>query len=245
MDAFWTHARERASPLCVVQAGYRLIVLLLSAFLLGLVFNAAPGPVFAATLRAGARGGFRAAAAVQFGSLAGDAAWAVAGLAGVSTLLQVDWLLLPLGVIGALYLLWLAFDSWRSASAPVGTDVDGHEARSAIRTGALLSLTNPQNIAYWAAMGSAMANIGLAEPTSGQMAVFFAGFMAASIAWCFICAALVERVFLHLGPGWAAITCRACSLAFLVLAALEIRGLLIGTKRQRDTAVPAVTVPQR
>ena len=39
-----------------------------TAFALGLVFNAAPGPVFAATVRYGARGGFRPALLVQLGS---------------------------------------------------------------------------------------------------------------------------------------------------------------------------------
>jgi chemosensory pili system protein ChpE len=47
--------------------------LLIAAFLLGLVFNAAPGAVFAETVRRGATGGFRAALALQVGSLVGDA----------------------------------------------------------------------------------------------------------------------------------------------------------------------------
>jgi chemosensory pili system protein ChpE/L-lysine exporter family protein LysE/ArgO len=48
------------------------MTILFAAFLLGLVFNATPGAVFAETVRRGATGGFRASLAVQVGSL-----WAV------------------------------------------------------------------------------------------------------------------------------------------------------------------------
>jgi chemosensory pili system protein ChpE len=50
-----------------------MLTLFLAAFMLGLVFNAAPGAVFAETIRQGVRGGFRPALAVQCGSLVGDA----------------------------------------------------------------------------------------------------------------------------------------------------------------------------
>ena len=43
------------------------------AFLLGFIFNATPGAVFAETIRHGMTGGYRAALSVQFGSLVGDA----------------------------------------------------------------------------------------------------------------------------------------------------------------------------
>jgi chemosensory pili system protein ChpE/L-lysine exporter family protein LysE/ArgO len=65
-----------------------MLSLFVAAFLLGLLFNAAPGAVFAETVRQGVRGGFRPALSVQLGSLAGDALWAVLGLAGVGLLVQ-------------------------------------------------------------------------------------------------------------------------------------------------------------
>lgn len=54
------------------------------------------------------RGGFRPALAAQIGSLAGDALWAVLGLAGIGLLLQLEALRVPVGIAGALHLLWLA-----------------------------------------------------------------------------------------------------------------------------------------
>ena len=86
------------------------------AFLLGFIFNATPGAVFAETIRHGMTGGYRAALSVQFGSLVGDAAWAALGLAGIGLLLQEDALKIPVGVAGAGYLAWLAWDSWQAVS---------------------------------------------------------------------------------------------------------------------------------
>ncbi|NUP64734.1 MAG: LysE family transporter, partial [Nonomuraea sp.] len=77
------------------------------ALWVGLVFNAAPGAVFSESLRRGMRGGFRPAFAVQVGSLAGDAVWALLGLAGVGALFTVPALRVPLTAGGCLLLAWL------------------------------------------------------------------------------------------------------------------------------------------
>src|SRR4028118_2062291 len=63
-----------------------MIELFVSAFFLGLLFNAMPGAVFAESLRRGLRGGFGPAFAVQAGSLAGDLVWAVLGVLGAAAL---------------------------------------------------------------------------------------------------------------------------------------------------------------
>lgn len=216
-----------------------MLGLFLAALLLGFVFNAAPGAVFAETVRQGLRGGFRPAFAVQVGSLAGDATWAVLGLAGAGLLAQLEALRVPLAVGGSLYLAWLAWDSWRAARREAGivaTDEALASAR-ALRRGALLSLTNPQNLAYWAALGGVLGALGVAEPTAADYTVFFAGFMASSLAWCFICAALVARLA-RLGPSWARWSYRLCAAALLWLA---LASLCEVTAPPRPATVPLTT----
>jgi chemosensory pili system protein ChpE len=210
-----------------------------AAFGLGLVFNAAPGPVFAETVRRGVRGGFRPALAVQLGSLAGDAAWAVLGLAGVGVLAQLEAMRVPIGIAGIAYLLWLAFDAWRASTefAVDHTRREGH-SRKALRSGVLLSLTNPQNIAYWAAMGSALGAVGVQQPTALHYASFFGGFMLSSIVWSFLFAALVDRVLGGVGLRWARITHRACAVAFLALALASLRELWISLRPDASTQAP-------
>src|SRR5262245_9372151 len=215
-----------------------------AAFGLGLVFNAAPGPVFAATLRHGVRGGFRPALAVQLGSLVGDALWAVLGLAGVGLLATLESLRLPIGIAGALYLLWLARDAWVASRLEFTLDGADESGRSdaAVKSGMLLSLTNPQNIGYWAALGSALGAVGVHEPRSADYAVFFAGFMLSSVVWAIVFAALVDWALGRAGSRWARVTYRMCAILFLALALTSLRELW--TSRERSpghvhTAVPA------
>lgn len=204
-----------------------MLTLFGAAFALGLIFNAAPGAVFAETVRHGIRGGFWPALAVQLGSLVGDALWAVLGLVGIGLLLQLDWLRWPVGLAGALYLLWLSWDSWRTAGREFAVAQEARTQRArALRSGATLSLTNPHNIAFWAAVGSALRAVGIQDPRVSDYAVFFGGFMASSIVWCFICAAIVDIVFRRAGRRWATATCRLCAVAFLALAVASLRDLV-------------------
>ncbi|WP_343592172.1 LysE family transporter [Paracidovorax wautersii] len=218
--------------------------LFVAAFLLGLVFNAAPGAVFAETVRQGVRGGFRPALAVQVGSLVGDATWAVLGLAGIGMAMQIEALRWPVGLAGAAYLAWLSWDSWRAARVEHALDAaaPAQAGRQALQSGMVLSLTNPQNLAYWAAMGSALGAVGVTHPTAGDYGIFFAGFMASSVLWCFACAAVVDRLFRRAGARWARFTYRLCAAVLLALALGTLRDLLQGapaTSPSAPAAAPA------
>ncbi|MCR5884655.1 LysE family translocator [Rhizobacter sp. J219] len=218
-----------------------MTMLFVSAFLLGLIFNATPGAVFAETVKQGVHGGFRPALAVQIGSLVGDALWAVLGLVGIGLLLQLDALRLPIGIAGVAYLLWLARDAWRAAGREFSLELGGEAQRQrALKSGVMLSVTNPQNVAYWAALGSAMGAVGVAAPTSADYGVFFAGFMASSILWCFVCAAIVDRVFKRAGLRWARVTYKLCALAFLALALGSVRDLAQEALRKPVREKPVV-----
>lgn len=205
-----------------------MLTLFLTAAALGLIFNAAPGAVFAETVREGVRGGFRSALAVQIGSLVGDATWAILGLAGVGLLLQMQALQLPIGIAGVAYLLWLSWDSWSAASQEFSVEdvAAPTNTRRALRAGILLSITNPQNVAYWAALGSAMGAVGVVDPGFGDYGLFFTGFMASSLLWSFVCAGIVDRVFRNAGQRWVKLTYRLCAIAFLLLALSSLKGLV-------------------
>ncbi len=195
-----------------------MIQILSVAFLLGLIFNAAPGAVFAETIRRSMTGGFREALILQLASLTGDVLWAILGLFGIGVLLQSPSLQLPIAIAGSAYLGYLAWDSWKTADAPAETCFIAKGTMSAVRAGVILSTTNPQNIAYWAALGSAFATIGIANPQPADFVLFFAGFMLSSILWCFFCAAIVNKLFGSAGTRWKIWTYRICALAFLYLA---------------------------
>ena len=204
-----------------------MISLFFTALVLGLIFNAAPGAVFAETVRQSIRGGFRSALAVQFGSLAGDALWAILGLVGVGFLFQLEILRLPIGIAGVLYLLWLAWGAWQEARqhSPTAARLTEAPRGTALRAGVLLSITNPQNVAYWAALGSAMGAVGVASPTTLHYGIFFGAFMLASLLWSFVCAGMVVTVFGRAEGAWVRLTYYACAVAFLLLALASLRNL--------------------
>ena len=224
-----------------------MLTLIAAAFGLGLIFNAAPGPIFAATVRLGVRGGFKPALAVQLGSIVGDGVWAVLGLTGVGVLVRVEVLRLAIGAAGVVYLLWLAWQAWRDARREIAvhTAVAPAESAAALRSGMALSLTNPQNVAYWAAMASALGALGVEQPTAADYAGFFAGFMLSSVVWAFVFAALVDRVLGGLGLRWARITYWACALAFVALALASLRDLIGSIREPTAVAAPAPTPASR
>ena len=204
-----------------------MLELFAAALALGLVFNATPGAVFAETLRHAARGGFRPALAVQLGSLTGDATWAALGLAGAGVLMQSDGLRLPVSLAGAAYLVWLARDAWLTASrAATVDDEPGGQQASALRAGIALSMTNPQNIGFWGALGSAMGALGVEQPRAIDYAVFFSGFMAASITWAFVCAGALAVAFRRAADHWIRLTCRLCAVALLGLGLASLHASL-------------------
>ena len=202
-----------------------MFTLFVAAFVLGLIFNAAPGAVFAETVRRGARGGYRPALAVQFGSLVGDATWAILGLAGIGLLLQLDALRVPVGIAGVAYLIYLSWDSWKAAKVEFNVTARTDDGRSALRAGVLLSVTNPQNVAYIAALGSALGALGVHAPSATDYAIFFAGLMTASVVWCFVCAWIVAQIFRRLDQRWTKLTYQLCAVAFFALAAASVRDL--------------------
>ena len=203
-----------------------MLTIFLAAMLFGLAFCASPGAVFSETLRRGLTGGFRPALLVQLGSLIGDAVWALIGLTGLVLLLIQDSVRVPLTIACAAYLVWLGIQGLRDAwQPPTQEEGSAQQGRNAFGAGALLSLSNPKNIVFWGALGSALAGIVEGTPSQAQMMVFFAGFMLASLLWCFICAALVDWLRRHTSLLWQRISYAGCGALLLMLAGLTLRGL--------------------
>ncbi|GGK00412.1 LysE family translocator [Pseudomonas matsuisoli] len=203
-----------------------MLAVFLSALLSGFVFCLSPGAVLAETLRRGLLHGFRPALLVQIGSLLGDALWAVIGLTGLALLLTLDAVRVPLTFVCAAYLAWLAFRSFQDAWSPSADEsAAAPQARNALLAGAALSITNPKNIVFWGALGSALAGIVGDSPTFTQTTMFFAGFMTAAVLSCFISAALVDWLRRASSPTWHRVSHGLCGALLLVLAAIALKGV--------------------
>ena len=170
-----------------------MIDLFIAALALGFLFNAAPGAIFAESLRRGIKGGFAPAMRVQIGSLIGDFTWAVLGLAGAAALFSLPYVETPLALFGAGLLGYLAYGSFKDAASPLpefNPDEVGN-AGSDYGVGVGLSLSNPMNITYWAGLGGTITALGIDDPSGAAFLTFLAGFMTSSVIWCFICAGFI------------------------------------------------------
>ena len=76
------------------------------------------------------------------------------------------------------------------------------------------------------ALGSALAGIVEGTPSQAQMVVFFAGFMFASLLWCFICAGLVDWFRRAASLLWHRLTYAACGIVLLGLAGMSAMELV-------------------
>jgi chemosensory pili system protein ChpE len=161
-----------------------------TAFVLGLVFCAPPGAVAAEAVRRGMLRGFRGALLTELGSLAGDATWAVLALSGVAYLSIYRPVSIALTAAGVVLLFWLAGRALRDAWAGSVPDGQAPAAGGDLAAGAALSLSNPQNIAFWLGVGGG-AVAALGADRAQLWSVFFGAFMLACLAWCFFMAAMI------------------------------------------------------
>ncbi|MBI5964224.1 MAG: LysE family transporter [Chloroflexi bacterium] len=166
--------------------------LLVSSFILAISFCAPPGIITAETVRRGSARGFIPALYVQFGSLVGDTTWAIIALTGLAFLIQNNIAKTILSLIGILLMLKLAWDAFKDASNGRGVDVSvSASTRGDFASGAFLSLGNPLNIVFWTGLGTTVFASISGGPQPIHFAVFFAGFLAGAILWCFFIAGLV------------------------------------------------------
>ena len=167
-------------------------VLFISAFVMAISFAAQPGPIGFEALRRGISHGWGAALRVELGSLVGDGVWALIALIGAAILFQNPLVTLLLGFFGCGLLLRFAWDAWRASRSDVDIAAAGDARKNHFAAGAMLSLSNPQNVTAWLGMSGIIVGLGFLDPEPLHILVFFSGFMIAQVCWCFFFAILVE-----------------------------------------------------
>jgi amino acid exporter len=131
------------------------ILLAYSAFLLAI---ASPGPNVLAVIGTAMSVGRRAGMALAMGVSVGSFTWAVLAVIGLSAILATyASAMLAVKVFGGLYLLWLGYKSFKSASS--SDDIEAKELAGGRRTplgymkrGYLIQMTNPKAVLAWIAI---------------------------------------------------------------------------------------------
>ena len=191
--------------------------LIVSSFVLGLIFAAPPGMVLAQAIRSGLARGFKAALMVELGSLIGDAVWSMIALLGIAFLVQNPITRTVLGAVGVLLVLYLAWDALKAAWAGGSPTAREAAASGDFMTGAALSLSNPWNIVFWLGIGST-AFAGIAQPTSTQYLVFWLAFMLACTVYAFVISYIIASTQRIMTPTFFRVINLVCGLALLYFA---------------------------
>ena len=149
-------------------------------FVLGLTLSAAPGALNVETARRGLRHGFVPALTLQLGALAGDAVWVLATLAGLALGLQTSAALPACMLVGGAAMLWTAWQILRPASRE---DRPLPSRRGGLALGAVLALSSPLTVAFWAAV-TAMVQQDLGRGATGlELALVGAAYVLSVLVW--------------------------------------------------------------
>lgn len=164
-----------------------------TSFVVGLTGALSPGPLVTVTMREGARRGFWAGPALAFGHGAIELLLVVGLALGLNQLLDSDVVTATVALAGGAFLVWMGASTALQArrfhldterETPLG-------ARRAWRpavlgplalAGALVSISNPFWVAWWATIGTAYIVEALDEGVVG-VGAFYGGHILADIGW--------------------------------------------------------------
>lgn len=158
--------------------------LFLAAYAILVVAASSPGPAVAFLLGVATSQGRGPALVATTGIAFGSVTLNLLTLAGVGLLIaNAAWAMQVLRLIGAAYLLWLAYNAFRKAVHPphlAAVTVTPRGATKHFTAGYLLQVTNPKAIVFWLAIAAVGA-------TEGGTPIVIAAFVAGAFAISFAC----------------------------------------------------------
>jgi threonine/homoserine/homoserine lactone efflux protein len=196
-----------------------VLTALTAAIILGLSGGLLPGPLLTAVLTQTLRHGAREGIKIAFAPLFTDAPIIVLLVLFLGRVAHLRTLVAAIGILGALYLLMMARESW--TSRPPDPTVATSSPRSLVR-GALVNFMNPNVYIFWLTVGvptltKAWAATPLAAVTF--IVVFFVCLIGSKIAIVLVVARSRER----LAGRWYRVSMRVLAVMLVVYAALMVR----------------------
>ncbi len=181
---------------------------------------ASPGAALLFALKTSVSAGRAAGIAAGLGLASVAAFWTLSAFLGLETLFSVfPWMYGALKLLGAAYLIWIAYQTWRTARAPLA-ETQTPKGR-AFLSGALVNLGNPKSVLFAGAVIVVVFPQGLSGP---HIALIVANHFALEVLFysCFAVALSTDRArraYLGLKPVFDRV-------AALLLGALGTRLLL-------------------
>jgi threonine/homoserine/homoserine lactone efflux protein len=146
-----------------------------------------PGPLLTVTISRSAQRGFWQGPLLILGHVIAELAIVLALTAGLSRLLKRKAVAGLIGLVGGAFLLWMGLDIARSAWwGTVSLSLAGAERSGAqvgpVMAGALVSVSNPYWVLWWATVGVSYVALALRQGPLG-LGSFYAGHILADLSW--------------------------------------------------------------
>lgn len=164
-----------------------LILIALTWWLVSLSGVLMPGPISAMAVSEGARRGTVAGPLITAGHAAAEILMVVALAVGLSQVLRQSLVAGGVGILGGIVLLWMGWGIVKMAHAGPGEarapGVEAPVRGNLVRTGLLITISNPYWLLWWATVGAAyfvaFSRFGLAA----LVVLFLAGHLALDLGW--------------------------------------------------------------
>lgn len=159
--------------------------MLLSLFVIHLCALAAPGPDFFFVSRIALSGRLRHLIESASGVTIGILIWATLTLLGLNLLFeQFPYAKLGIMTAGAIYLLKLAMDIYRSAKQPLNElSASGEQLQNVLMKGVLTNLANPKAVIYFTSIFSSIPGIENSSTLISQILILI---VLESLVWFFL-----------------------------------------------------------
>jgi threonine/homoserine/homoserine lactone efflux protein len=160
-----------------------LLTIFLSSFVIALSGAMMPGPLLTVTISESTRRGFITGPLLIAGHAVLELALVTALLAGLAPFFQMPAVFIITAVTGALILLWMAFNMFRSLpSLTISWEEDTTRRNHPLISGILMSIANPYWIIWWATIGLGYILYSWQFGLWG-VAFFFTGHILADLSW--------------------------------------------------------------
>lgn len=195
------------------------------AVFIGVSIAAPVGPIGLLTIQRSLDHGQRAGLATGMGAAVADGIYGAVGAYGISGVIAVmTSARVPLSLAGAAFLLWMAWQLWRSEpaekAAVVGTPASAG-LWSCFAGTLLLTLSNPATIfSFMAVFGALAARAAEAPPW-----LLVAGVFVGSALWWLLLSAVVGRLGARFDRRWRLRVQRASALLLAGFAGWQVLGL--------------------
>jgi len=116
-----------------------------------IVAIASPGPALLVAIQTTVSAGRRSGVAIGCGLATMAAMWTLMALLGLDVVFTIfPWAYAIMKTVGAIYLIYIAWNMWRGARDEVQTDVK--PARNSFKQGLLINVFNPKSVLFAAAV---------------------------------------------------------------------------------------------